>query len=150
MGASRVCNTNATDSWANWDKAFVYDSLESYLLALETIGVTYDKYAAMLLLLVESCIPEDVLRAWSRNTVSLFRDDNGSSTFEDRIKDLSFLHSEFGGEESSSLVKSGCTLSGVVAQKENQNKQVEEMPTMVTNLLFGEKKKNSFVVLKKI
>jgi hypothetical protein len=67
----------------------------------------------ILFLLVESCILEDVLRVWSRNTGALLRDDNGSSTFGDRIKDLSFLHTEFGGEESSSLVKSGCRLSRV-------------------------------------
>jgi hypothetical protein len=100
----------------------VYDSLESYLLALESIGVTSDKYTTILFLLIESCISKDVLRVWLRNTGALLRDNYGSSTFGDRIKDFSFLHSEFGGEESSSLVKSGSRLSGVVTQKEKRNK----------------------------
>ena len=128
----------------------VYYSLESYVLGLESTGVTSDKYAAILFLLVESSIPEDLLRVWSRNTGALLRDDNVSSTFGDRIKDLSFQHSEFGGEESSSLVKSGCRLNRVVARKENRNKQVEETVATVTDLLSGDKKKNCFVVLQKM
>jgi hypothetical protein len=63
----------------------VCDSLESYLLALESTGVTSDKHATILFLPVEPCIPEDVLRVWSRNTGALLRDVNGSSTFGDRI-----------------------------------------------------------------
>jgi hypothetical protein len=102
-----------------------------------------------LFLLVESCIP-DVLRVWWRNTGALLRDDNGRSIIGDRIKDLSFLHSEFGGEESSSLEKFGCRLSGVVTQMENWNKQGEEMPATATDLLSVEKKKNCVVVLGKI
>jgi len=42
----------------------------------------------ILFLVVESCIPKDVLRVWLRNTGTLLRDDNGSSTFGDRMKDL--------------------------------------------------------------
>jgi hypothetical protein len=128
----------------------VYYSLESYVLGLESTGVTSDKYAAILFLLVESSIPEDLLRVWLRNTGALLRDDNVSSTFGDRIKDLSFQHIEFGGEESSSLVKSGCRLNRVVARKENRNKQVEETVATVTDLLSGDKKKNCFVVLRKM
>jgi hypothetical protein len=63
---------------------------------------------------------------------------------------LTTPHNKFGGEESSSLVKSGCRLSGVVTQKETRNKQVEEMPATVTDLSSGEKKKNCVVVLRKI
>jgi hypothetical protein len=151
-GASGVCNKNVTDSWANWDTSFVYDSLESYLLALESIGVYSGKYAVTLFLLVESSIPENALIVWWRNTGALLRNDNGRSIIGDRIKDLSFLHSEFGGDENSSLVKFCCRLSVVVAQKENCNKQVEEMPTTATDLLSGkkEKKKNCIFVLGKI
>ncbi|GFR20770.1 uncharacterized protein TNCT_642621 [Trichonephila clavata] len=44
-----------------------YDQLEPQLRSFEFIGMTSDKYAAMLLLLVESCIPENILRIWLRN-----------------------------------------------------------------------------------
>ncbi|KAJ8973582.1 hypothetical protein NQ317_011836 [Molorchus minor] len=39
------------------DLSFLYDKLESQLRALETLGITSDKYAAMLFPLVESCLP---------------------------------------------------------------------------------------------
>ena len=44
----------------------LYDKIESYLRALASLGVTADKYAAMLFPLVESCLPEELLRAWQR------------------------------------------------------------------------------------
>jgi len=46
--------------------ANLYNKLSSHLRALETLGVTTDKCAAMLYPLVESCLPEDMLRAWER------------------------------------------------------------------------------------
>ena len=118
----------------------MYDSLECYLLALESIGVTSDKYA-MILFPLESCIPEDVLRACSWNTGALLRDNNGSSTFGDRIKDLSFLHSEFGGEESSSLIKSGCRLSGVHRRRTGINKWRKWQPRRLIYHLVRRRKK---------
>ncbi|GFR03958.1 uncharacterized protein TNCT_520951 [Trichonephila clavata] len=42
----------------------LYYQLESHLRSFESIGMTSDKCATMLLLLVESCIPEDILRIW--------------------------------------------------------------------------------------
>jgi len=42
----------------------LYDRIETQLRALETLGVATDKYAAMLFPLVESCLSEEVLRAW--------------------------------------------------------------------------------------
>jgi hypothetical protein len=56
-GASRVFNKNATESRAKRDTAFVYDSVESYLLALESFGMTSDRCTSILFLFVESCIP---------------------------------------------------------------------------------------------
>ena len=41
--------------------------------------MTSDKYAKILFPLVESCIPDDVLRMCMRNTVASIRDDDGSS-----------------------------------------------------------------------
>lgn len=95
---------------------------KTYLLALESIGETSNKYPAMLFLIFYSCI-QDVLRVWLRNTRALLRDDDGSSISGDRIKDLlSFLLSKIEGEERSFLVKSGFRLSRDVARKENLKK----------------------------
>ncbi|GFT56539.1 uncharacterized protein TNCV_3508831 [Trichonephila clavipes] len=44
----------------------LYDKIESQLRALESLGVTKEKYAAMLFPLVESCLPAEILRAWER------------------------------------------------------------------------------------
>ncbi|KAJ0175545.1 hypothetical protein K1T71_008704 [Dendrolimus kikuchii] len=48
------------------DLRTLYDKLNTQLRALETLGVTSEKYAAMLYPLVESAIPESTLRVWQR------------------------------------------------------------------------------------
>ncbi|KAJ8979702.1 hypothetical protein NQ317_000987 [Molorchus minor] len=47
--------------------SLLYDQIESKLRSLETLGVNTDKCAAMLYPLVESCLPEDLLRVWQRS-----------------------------------------------------------------------------------
>ncbi|KAJ8977402.1 hypothetical protein NQ317_003183 [Molorchus minor] len=44
----------------------LYDRIETQLRALETLGVTSEKCSAMLFPLIESCLPEDLLRVWQR------------------------------------------------------------------------------------
>ncbi|GFV73924.1 integrase catalytic domain-containing protein [Trichonephila clavipes] len=48
----------------------MYDKLESYLRALETLGVTTEKFASILYPRVESCFQEDFLKAWNRSATS--------------------------------------------------------------------------------
>ena len=45
----------------------LYDKLEAQLRALESLGVTADRNAAILYPLVESCLSEDILRVWQRS-----------------------------------------------------------------------------------
>ena len=47
----------------------LYDKIESHLRALESLGVTTDKCAAMLFPLVESSLPKELLRVWQRSSV---------------------------------------------------------------------------------
>ncbi|GBL90312.1 hypothetical protein AVEN_130403-1 [Araneus ventricosus] len=47
----------------NFSMTSLCDKLESYLRALETLGVTTDKCASILYPMVESCFPEEFLRA---------------------------------------------------------------------------------------
>lgn len=47
----------------------LYDKVESHLRSLETLGVTKDMCGAMLYPLVESSLPEEVLRAWQRSSL---------------------------------------------------------------------------------
>ncbi|XP_059047188.1 uncharacterized protein LOC131842631 [Achroia grisella] len=49
----------------------LYDKLMTQILGLETLGVTQDKYAAILYPMVESTLPEEVLRAWNRSQMRL-------------------------------------------------------------------------------
>ncbi|GFU94159.1 CCHC-type domain-containing protein [Trichonephila clavipes] len=58
---------NATETKRKLNTSQIYDQLETYLRALELIGLTSDKYSAMLFPLVESCIPEDIFRVWLSN-----------------------------------------------------------------------------------
>ncbi|GFT84219.1 uncharacterized protein NPIL_548461 [Nephila pilipes] len=44
----------------------LYDQLETKLRALESLGVTKDKYAAMVYPLVESALPDETLKAWEQ------------------------------------------------------------------------------------
>ncbi|CAG9823881.1 unnamed protein product [Phaedon cochleariae] len=46
----------------------LYDGMGSQLRALETLGVATDNCAAMLYPLLESCLPEEILRTWKRNS----------------------------------------------------------------------------------
>ena len=56
---------NAKDKRMNLP--IIYDSIETRLRLLEILGVTTAKYAAMLFPLVESCLSEEILKAWQRN-----------------------------------------------------------------------------------
>ncbi|GBM18132.1 hypothetical protein AVEN_75541-1 [Araneus ventricosus] len=49
------------------DLTTLYNQLESHLRALDTLGKSKEKFADFLSPLVESCLPEEVLRAWERH-----------------------------------------------------------------------------------
>ncbi|GFW18076.1 DUF1758 domain-containing protein [Trichonephila clavipes] len=54
---------NAVPGRSNADLVVLYDSLESKLRALNSLGRTKEKFADFLGPLEESCLPENVLRA---------------------------------------------------------------------------------------
>ncbi|XP_018378084.1 PREDICTED: uncharacterized protein LOC108770847 [Trachymyrmex cornetzi] len=75
--------------------ASLYDKLETQLRALESLNVTTEMCAAMLYPLVESALPEDLLRVWQRNTTS-----TGTDDAKDRLSGLmDFLQKEVTAEE---------------------------------------------------
>nr|CAD7572519.1 unnamed protein product [Timema californicum] len=49
------------------DVSYLYDKIETHLSALESLKVTSEKYAAMLIYMIESCLTTDMLRAWQRS-----------------------------------------------------------------------------------
>jgi hypothetical protein len=85
----------------------MFDKLESHLRALESLGVTTKNNAPMLFPLVESSIPEEVLRAWTRSP--LFSKDGSHENPQKTKLDflLEFLKNEIEGEERSTLARAG-------------------------------------------
>lgn len=81
----------------------LYDKLETQLRALESLGVGSDKYAAMLYPLVESALPEEILKTWQR-----IRAQTGNIEEEDELKLLmKFLRNEVDSEIRFTLAKTG-------------------------------------------
>ncbi|CAG7824208.1 unnamed protein product, partial [Allacma fusca] len=92
----RLVLVNATNPKEQSSVLCMYDKLETQLRALETLGVTSDKFAAMLYPLVESCLPEEVMRTWERNRGQIAMQPDAS---KDRLALLmTFLKGEVDGE----------------------------------------------------
>lgn len=132
----------------------LYDNLESQLRALESLGVTTDKYASMLYPLVESSLPEDLLRTWQRRSTSVAEkldSIDGESISKNRLdKLMNFLRSEVENEERISLATSGFSLTSKNPTK--PKKLQENIPTAASlvnvketkpNCVFCEKNHNS-------
>lgn len=78
---------------------------------LESLGVTTDKCNAMLYPLVESTMPEELLRAWQRHLVRPIGQQNMEEEArrnEDRLSQLmKFLQAEVENEERITIAVSG-------------------------------------------
>lgn len=98
----KIVLTNSLGSKNQMSLQALYDKLESYLRNLETHGVTTDKCASLLYPMVESCMPEDLLRAWQRSSHR-----TGESP-QDRLNNLmAFMLSEVESEQRIGLAMSG-------------------------------------------
>ncbi|GFT65473.1 putative RNA-directed DNA polymerase from transposon X-element [Trichonephila clavipes] len=86
------------------DLSELYDLLESKLMALESLGRTKEKFAEFLEPLIESCLPENVLRAWERSRSVEDSSPQDSARSLDKI--LCFLRNEVQSEE---MIKLACT-----------------------------------------
>ncbi|GFU42294.1 integrase catalytic domain-containing protein [Trichonephila clavipes] len=82
----------------------LYDKIEAQLRALESLGVTKEKYAAMLFPLVESCLPAEILRAWERY-VGYSSDESGLETESASIENSTTASSS----SSNVLANQACT-----------------------------------------
>ncbi|GFX84613.1 uncharacterized protein TNCV_724211 [Trichonephila clavipes] len=101
----------------------LYDKLESYLRALETLGVTTEKCASILYPMVESCFQDDVLKAWDRSATSAT-----STDAKERLTSLmTFLEAETVGEERINLAMAGFGL-GVDENHQSFKKKVRDFP----------------------
>lgn len=108
----------------------LYDKLETQLRALETLNVTRQEFVAILYPLVESCLPEELLRAWERYRIIPL---NATGNQVDRLTHLmSFIKGEVESEERIAMARSGF---GDQAKKNNK-KETSDIPT-AAGLLVG-------------
>ncbi|KAJ8948594.1 hypothetical protein NQ318_007598 [Aromia moschata] len=129
---------NAT-SKNKMDLSTLYDKIETQLRALETLGITSDKCAAMLFPLIESCLPEDLIRVWQRvgrrvKATEPGEDMDSAQSLEVSLKDLMhFLKIEVENEQRISLASEGfgLTSSSSLSQKRAKHVATEALPTAV-------------------
>lgn len=114
----------------------LYDRLESYLRALETLGKTKDKFAEFLTPMVESCLPEGLLRLWQRSRNSLVSKDSASTLGHL----MEFLKREVQGEERIAIVTDsfGCRKKVEKTEKGPSKKGPKE-PTAAALVAVEEK-----------
>ncbi|GFW83868.1 putative RNA-directed DNA polymerase from transposon X-element [Trichonephila clavipes] len=93
------------------DLSELYDLLESKLMAFESLGRTKEKFAEFLEPLVESCLPENVLRAWERSRSVEDYSPQDSARSLDKL--LCFLRNEVQSEEMIRLTRTGLGASRV-------------------------------------
>ena len=135
---------NAVKGYQRASLANIYDKLEAYIRALDTLGVTTDKCAAMLYPLVESSLPEEVLRAWQRNGQHKVTDANGQNDTKDRLtKLLEFLQMEVENQERIDMALQGFGLPAEAEKiKKSRNKtETTKTTASASALLTSEKVK---------
>ncbi|GBN46180.1 hypothetical protein AVEN_237442-1 [Araneus ventricosus] len=121
---------NANSNFCSNNLCALYDNLEQQIRALETLGVTTDKSAALLYPLVESCMPEDFLRAWQRS--SNFDLGSDSKTRLDSL--LKFLKTEVESEERINLAMAGVCLKDGSSYKNGSKLNKDKMCTAASLL----------------
>ncbi|XP_035226052.1 uncharacterized protein LOC118198471 [Stegodyphus dumicola] len=125
-------NANSSNSCNNL--CALYDNLEQQIRALETLGVTTDKCAALLYPLVESCLPEDFLRAYQRSA----NVDHGPDPKCRLDSLLKFLKSEVESEERISLAMAGFGLKNEVTCGIKSIQIVHDRPSTPASLLSAD------------
>lgn len=118
----------------------LYDELATQLQALESLGVTADKYAAMLYPLVESSLSEDVLLAWER----LRNQREPVNGNEDQLKQLmKFLRGEVESGVRLRMAKNGADSDDDEWCAAPKKRRLEVLgPVSTTDLLNKESRSN--------
>ncbi|GFY06302.1 integrase catalytic domain-containing protein [Trichonephila clavipes] len=99
---------NATERRGESNIYYLYDKLESHLRSLESIGLTSEKYEAILFPLLESCIPEELMKVWLRNPTQSSAENELTGDYGNKLKNLlCFLKREIEGEDRLQLAKNG-------------------------------------------
>ncbi|XP_031349539.1 uncharacterized protein LOC116175519 [Photinus pyralis] len=117
----------------------LYDKLGSHLRALNSLGVMKKDYATLLYPLVESCLPEEVLRAWKQFS----RKDGLTTESHDQLTQLmTFLELEVCDQETIKMAMTGFNITAnQEGRKQLRGKQTYEVQGDVAtaNALFVSK-----------
>ncbi|UYV77145.1 hypothetical protein LAZ67_14003438 [Cordylochernes scorpioides] len=103
--------------------------VESHLRALESLGVTTQQNASFLYPLVESSLPEDMLRIWQRSALAGYSEDEEELpiSIDQRLQRLlEFLRREVKGEQRLEYMREGF---GESSQRKNYGQHVARMHT---------------------
>ncbi|GFW08238.1 DUF5641 domain-containing protein [Trichonephila clavipes] len=133
---------NAVSGRAKTDLSRLYDELEEKLRAMESLGRTQEKFGDFLAPLVESCLPEEVLKTWARNRN---HHELSDKTAEKNIRSLenlmTFLRQEVQGEEMVALSRTGFASNQATRTKEYVCTPINEIsgdPAIAAALEIGE------------
>ncbi|UYV82572.1 hypothetical protein LAZ67_22000012 [Cordylochernes scorpioides] len=105
----------------------MYDQLESHLRSLESLGVTVRQNACFLYPMVESSLPEDLLRIWQRSALAGYGGDERELpiTIDQRLERLlEFLRREVKGEQRLEYMREGF---GESSQRRNYGQHIARM-----------------------
>ncbi|UYV67640.1 hypothetical protein LAZ67_5001433 [Cordylochernes scorpioides] len=105
----------------------MYDQLESHLRSLESLGVTVRQNACFLYPMVESSLPEDLLRIWQRSALAGYGGDELELpiTIDQRLERLlEFLRREVKGEQRLEYMREGF---GESSQRKNYGQHIARM-----------------------
>ncbi|GFX85475.1 uncharacterized protein TNCV_3716471 [Trichonephila clavipes] len=80
----------------------LYDKIEAHLRALKSLGLKSKENTAWLFPMVESCLTEDILKAWQRSSLFGQPEENDRSSLTNLMK---FLKAEVKGEERLKLAR---------------------------------------------
>ena len=144
---------NAMNKGKKTSVSDVFDKISAHIRALETLGVATDNCAIMLYPLVESSLPEEILRTWQRSAMNNATPADGVETTDRLTKLVKFLEAEVKNEERITMAVNGFTM-----QTENEKRErtrgtrgktdsTQEMAT-ASALLSTEEKRNNCIFCK--
>ncbi|XP_035231961.1 uncharacterized protein LOC118203787 [Stegodyphus dumicola] len=99
----------------------LFDKIEAQLRALESLDIKTENNACWLYSMVESCLSEEVLRAWLRSP--LFGEIKESQNISRLTNLMKFLRCEVEGEERLQLMRSGFEILGQKDKYSNKSKR---------------------------
>ncbi|CAG9787636.1 unnamed protein product [Diatraea saccharalis] len=130
-----VVQSNIYKSQKKFQVTSLYDKLESHLRSLESLNVSKEACAPMLFPLVESSLPEELLRVWQRHCGPIPEP-------KDQLRKLmEFLQVEAENEERIAMATRGFTQNSATEFKgKKANAIIEENTPTASGLIAGDTK----------